>query len=121
MVNILDLIKVYKKDLGKSNKTSGNKFEITMSYMGAEIVFDYHDNYQNKSDKKDFLFALMSDSVAYRDTQNIESFIDYFDYNNENVKVVLRAYNECKEQFEKYNKLFTETEQQEIENLLADY
>lgn len=54
MVNILDLIKVYKKDLGKSEMTTGNKYEITMAYMGKQIVFDYHDNYKNTRDKIDF-------------------------------------------------------------------
>lgn len=120
MINILDLIKVSKKDLGKSEMTSGNKYKITMAYMGKQVVFDFHDNYQNTSDKKDFLWALMSDSQAYSSCRDIKDFCDLYGYGNENARDVIDTFNACKEQFEKYNKLFNEQEQQEIENLLAD-
>lgn len=119
MENILDLIQVSKENKGKSEMTSGNKYEITMSYMGKQIVFDFNDNYLNKADKMDFLYALISDSQAYSSCRDIDEFSKEFGYDK--VSECIKAYNGCKEQFEKYNKLFTEQEQQEIENLLADY
>ena len=121
MENILDLIKVYKKDLGKSEKTTGNKYEITMAYMGKQICFDFHDNYKNASEKMDFLYALMIDANAVKYTKDIKGFCDCYGYGNENARDVIDIYNNCKLQLKKYNILFTETEQQEIENLLADY
>ena len=119
MANILDLITVDKKDLGKSDKTSGNKYEIVMAYMGAQILFYFHDNYMNKADKKDFLYALINDSQAYSSCRDIDDFASEFGY--EKVSECIRAYNGCKEQYEKYNKLFNSKEQEELENLLADY
>lgn len=121
MENILDLIKVNKENYGKSNETSGNKFLIVMSYMNKQISFYYHDNYMNKSDKKDFLYALMSDSNAYRDTQNIDNFVDYFGYDTEKVSKVIEIFNGCKANYKKYNELFNEEEQNKIEELLQDY
>lgn len=121
MENILDLIKVSKKDLGKSDMTSGNKYLVTMAYMSKQICFEFNDNYQNKSDKKDFLYALMSDSQAYSSCRDIKGFCDLYGYGNENAKDVINTFNGCREQFEKYNKLFNKQEQAEIENLLADY
>ena len=119
MANILDLIKVSKKYLGKSNLTSGNKYEITLAYMNKQISFDYHDNYKNESNIKDFLYSLMLDTSSYENCGTIYEFAREFGYKD--FKQATKIYNACKKQYEKLNKLFNKQEQEELQELLQDY
>lgn len=63
----------------------------------------------------------MSDANSVKYTKDIKDFCDCYGYGNENARDVIDTYNECELQLKKYNTLFTEKEQAEIENLLADY
>lgn len=118
-MDILEKIKTTKSRLGKSDCTSGNKFKVKISYNGKNCYMVYHDNFKNKSNKKDFIYSLLLDSDAYNNTTDLYDFMAEFGYDDK--KQASKIYNACKMQSLKFNKLFTQKEQAEIRELLADY
>ena len=118
-MDILEKIKTNKIRLGKSEMTSGDKFKVKITYNGKSCYMVYHDNFKNKSDKKDFIYSLMLDADAYNNTTNLYDFMTEYGYENE--KQANKIYNACKRQSLKFDKLFTNDEQAEIQKLLADY
>lgn len=118
-MEILEKIKTTKTLLGKSQITSGNKYKVKISYNGKSVYMIFHDNFKNGSDKKDFVYSLMQDANAYRDCYNFADFMNNFNYTEE--KEVQKIYNACRRQSQKFDKLFTEEEQEELQELLADY
>lgn len=116
--NIIKNIKVTKTNKGKSQMTSGDKFSATLTYNGKSARFTFNDNHQNKSDKLDFLNALIIDANSYSSSVDLLDFSEnYF----ENIKEAKKAYNECKKQYERYNRLFNEQEQEELQELFYNY
>lgn len=119
-MDILDKIKTTKSRLGKSKMTSGDKFKVKISYNGKSCYMTFHDNFKNKSDKKDFICSLLLDSNAYEyDTRDLYDFMANFGYTDE--KQARKIYNACKRQAQKVNYLFTKQEQEKLQELLMDY
>ena len=100
-----DLVVASKVCMGKSKETSGNEYSVVLKYNGNSISMLYHDNYKNKSDKDEFLYALLLDGVAYENCYNLADFMDEFGY--EDKTKATKAYNACKRQCEKLHRLFT--------------
>lgn len=117
--NILDKIKTTKSYKSKSNQTSGNKYQIKIQYNNVIVSMIFHDNYLNESDKKSFIYSLMMDAMAYENSRNIKDFMSEIGYEDE--KQAVKIYNACKKQHERFNKLFTLNEQNQISKLLEDF
>lgn len=118
-MDILDKIKTTKSRLGKSEMTSGDKFKVKISYNGKSCYMVFNDNFENKSDKKDFIYSLWLDADAWINSKNLADFMSEFGYDDK--KQASKIYNACEKQAQKFNKLFTQKEQNEIRELLADY
>lgn len=113
---MLESIKCTKSYIGKSEMTSGNAYRITLTYNGKSIWFIFNDNYLNKSNKRDFVYSLLSDAQAYKYAENVDSFMDEFCYTN--YAKAKRVYNACKKQYDRVCKLFTSTEAEILEREL---
>lgn len=118
-MNILNTITTTKTLKGKSTMTAGNHYEITMTRNGKTITFDYHDNIHNKSNKKDFVFALLSDATAYESTRNAFDFMAEFGYTDP--QQAKEVYNACRVQRNKLYKLFTSEEIEELQTIFENY
>lgn len=116
---LLENIKTTKIYLNKSKETSGDKFQIKMTYKNKTIYFVFNDNYLNESGKKDFLNALYLDALSYEEAQDLCEFMRSFGYEEE--KEANKIYNACKKQHKKFNKLFDLQEQQQIAKILENY
>lgn len=116
---ILENTKTTKTLLGKSTMTSGNKYQVKINYNGKNCYMVYNDNFYNNSTKEDFLYCLMSDALAYTNCYNFADFMAEFGYSRE--AEAKKAYNGCKRQYIKYNKLFNNAEQKELENYFSNY
>lgn len=99
--------------------TAGNHYEITMTRNGKTIAFDYHDNIHNKSNKKDFLFALLSDANAYECTRNAFDFMAEFGYTD--TQKAKEIYSACRMQRNKLHKLFTSEEVEKLQTIFENY
>jgi hypothetical protein len=130
-MSILNSITTKKTKTGKSIMTSGDKFQVTIKYNGKTCTMVYNDNYKNSSGTNDFIFALMSDALAYIETVNLRQFADnygydYYEYAQDAEQQqknlgVAAIYNACKRQYTKFNRMFTKAEQQKIADALSDY
>lgn len=109
---MLEKIKCTKTVLGKSAMTSGNAYRITLSYNGKRCSFTFNDNFKNESNKNDFINALECDAYAYASTRDLKSFMIEYGYND--YIEAKRAFDECKKQYDRFNKLFTKEEQNKI-------
>ena len=109
---MLEKIRTTKSYKGKSEMTSGNAYTVRVYYNGKYCQMTFHDNYENKSDKNDFVYCLLSDADAYNNTMGLDDFADLFGYYD--IKKCVKAYNCCKRQAEKVKRLFTE---EEVEHL----
>jgi hypothetical protein len=118
-MDILEKIKITKVYLGKSTQTSGNKYQIIINYNNIKTSMIFNDNYLNKSEKKDFICCLILDSMSFENSNSLNDFMREFGYENE--KEAKKAYNGCMKQFNKYNKLFTKNEQEQLSKLLENY
>ena len=114
---MLEKIKCKKTNKGKSQMTSGNAFQITLSYNGKRCGFLFNDNYLNESNKNDFVYCLLSDADAYTSSRNFEDFCNMFGYDNDSRKA-LKAFNGCKKQAEKVRRLFNDEEVETLRNEL---
>ena len=113
-----DLVKANKTYIEKSNVTSGNKYIVTLKYNNKSISMTYHDNYLNESGKDEFLYALLNDGMSYANCYNLIEFMDEFGYEPDTMKEAKKAYESCKRQLEKLEKLFT---REEIEQLIEEF
>lgn len=111
---MLEKIKCTKIVLGKSTITSGDAYRITLSHNGKRCSFIFNDNFRNESNKIDFINALECDSNAYESTKNLNSFMVEFSYSYKNYTEAKKAFDECKKQYERFNKLFTPSEQEQL-------
>lgn len=114
-----DLVKANKVCLGKSKMTSGNEYSVTLQYNGNCITMTYHDNYLNEGDRDDFLYALLMDSLAYEDCQNVNDFMLEFGY--EDIKQATKIYKACERQYNKLHRLFTEKEIEQLQDEFEDF
>lgn len=116
-----DLVKANKVCLGKSERTSGNEYSVTLKYNGNSITMKYHDNYLNEGDRDDFLYALLMDSLAYENCYNLADFMDEFGYGYEDKDKAKKAYKACERQYNKLHRLFTQEEIDELHNEFEDF
>lgn len=116
---IIDNIKVYKKLLGKSKMTAGNKYQIKMTYKGKNIYFIYNDNIENNSKKIDILYCILMDATAYTNCYNFADFMAEFGYDKE--AEAKKVYNGCKRNYNKLTTLFTDAEVEDLEAWFTNY
>lgn len=116
---ILKNVKAEKRFLGKSTKTSGNKYMITLKHNDQVVRFHFHDNYRNESTKKDFIYSLMLDAQAFDDNVNYLDFAACFGYDD--IKEAKKIYDQCNKQYNRFNLLFNEEEQNELIKLFQNY
>lgn len=109
---MLEKIKCTKTVLGKSATTSGNAYRITLSHNGKKCSFVFNDNFRNASNKNDFINALECDAYAYESTKDLTAFALEYGYND--YMEAKKAFEECKKQYNRFNKLFTKEEQKQI-------
>ena len=108
---MLEQIKCTKTYIGNSNVTSGNEYRVTITYKGKTIWFNFHDNIYNHSVGADFLDCLLRDAWAYDDNRDLYEFMENYGYTDLD-GTVKKAFNGCKKQYNRVNKLFTEAEQE---------
>ena len=114
---MLESIKCTKSYIGKSEVTSGNTYRVTLTYNGKSVWFIFNDNYLNKSNKRDFVYCLLSDAQAYECAKDVNGFMDEFCYTD--YTEAKRIYNACKKQHERICKLFTSTETEILDRELV--
>lgn len=106
---MLDKITYKKTYLGKSFKTYGNEYLITLRREdGRRIQFRYHDGIRNDSELADFIYALFLDASSYEDDPTIESFNHMWDCEGSYL------FNACKKQMERRNYFFSPEEVSEV-------
>lgn len=105
---LLGMIKCTKNYAGKSDMCSGDKFRVTLTYKGKRCSFVFHDNYKNASKKKDFLYCLYLDAMAYEQSRDVFEFAREYGYAD--WKEARKPYSACKAQSERLHKLFNEAE-----------
>lgn len=103
-LQLLSKIKCKKTYLRESEMCSGNAYRVTLTYKGKKCSFTFHDNYYNKSSKKDFLYCLCLDANSYEFNSDISDFVREFGYND--IRKAWKAYDGCKRQYERLHKLF---------------
>ena len=116
-----DLVKANKVCMGKSKETSGNEYSVVLKYNGNCITMLYHDNYLNKGDKDDFLYALLMDSFAYENCYNLADFMDEFGYEYEDKDKAQKIYKACERQYNKLHRLFTDEEISQLQEEFEDF
>lgn len=116
-----DLVKANKVCMGKSKKTGGNEYSVVLKYNGNSITMLYHDNYKNESDKDEFLYALLMDSLAYENCFNLADFMDEFGYDYDQKDKALKDYEACARQYNKLHRLFTEEEIEQLQEEFEDF
>lgn len=123
MKTFLDDVKVTKKEIGKSEMTSGNAYRVTITYNGKKAGFIFNDNYLNQSGKEDLLVCLYNDALAYAYHQNFGDFCWEYGYEEtiDQLKAARKAYNECKKQDQRLTRLFSEDEIDAMPELLEKW
>ena len=111
---LLDRVICLKKDLGKSEMTSGNAYEISVFYkrckVQRQIKFVFNDNFKNASTKRDWLYALVLDAQSYEQAHDENDFAFMFGYGPCATKESRRIYKACKKQYKLLHWLFNEAE-----------
>lgn len=103
---LINQIKLTKKNIGKSTRTSGDAFRITLTYKGKRCSYIFNDNYYNKSTKEEIIESLIIDSEAYNTSRDYMDFCDSFGYDLDEKKSY-EIYEACQKQAKKVNRLFT--------------
>lgn len=107
---ILSKIKFSRTFVRKSEMTSGNEYKIVLSYNGKQATFAFHDNFENKSSFKDWIYCLVLDMNAFDYSKDVYDFANSFGYAYEDISKAHKAYNGCKANSAKMHRLFTEDE-----------
>lgn len=110
MNEILSEIKFSRTYVRKSSMTSGNEYEIKLSHNGVTRSFAFHDNFENKSTLKDWIYCLIMDMDAFEYSKDVYDFARSFGYADEDISEARKAYNACKATAHKMHKLFSEEE-----------
>lgn len=116
-----DLVKATRTYMGKSEKTSGNKYKVVFKYNGQTATMIYHDNYLNNSGKNEFLYALLMDGLAFANCFNLADFTDEFGYDYDNLPQAKKAFDSCAKQLVKLQRLFTEEEIEQLQEEFSDF
>ena len=118
-LNVLEQVKGSKTYLGKSNMTSGNRYLITLKHNNEIVRFHFHDNYLNESTLKDHVYCLMLDAQTFEEHKNHLEFAKSFGYFDTNE--AKRIYDQLNKQHTRYNKIFNEKEQKQLNALFENY
>ena len=112
------------KYIGSSKMTTGNLYEIYLLHNKTykSIKFLYNDNYINICDPLNILYCLLSDANAYEETKNFYDFVCMFGYNENANKLEegKKAFEGCKENYKKLNKLLKKEEQEKLQKFICD-
>lgn len=73
----------------------------------------------NESDKKDFLYSIYMDGLAYQTCNDVYSFMREFGY--ENAFKAQRVYNACKGNLTRLKQLFDDSEIEELATFFDNY
>lgn len=103
---LINQIKLTKTNIGKSTRTSGDAFRITLTYKGKRCGYIFNDNYYNRSTKEEIIESLLIDSEAYNTSRDYKDFCDSFGYDLDD-KETCEIYKACQKQAKKVNRLFT--------------
>lgn len=121
--NILNEIKVeWRESLDQENKFTSchTRFDVKITYNKKYMVTTYQCNTSYKNDmKKDILYCILMDASAYEYDSNIDDFQREFGY--EKASELLKAFNGCKEAYEKVHKLFNKEELEQLNDIFQDY
>ena len=107
---LLSRIKFSRSYVRKSSMTSGNEYNIFISYNGHWAWFTFHDNHENKSTLRDWLYCLVLDMNAYEFSRDEWEFAREYGYSYEDMSKARKAYRACEKTAEKLHRLFTEAE-----------
>lgn len=107
---ILSKINFSRTYVCRSKMCSGNEYKIRLSYNGNSAWFVFHDNFENKSTLKDWLYCLIMDMDAFEYSKDAWDFARNFGYADEDYTKACKAYKACKKTSEKLHKLFSESE-----------
>ena len=107
---LLSMIKFSRTYVRKSPMCSGNEYKIFISYKGHWAWFTFHDNFENKSTLKDWLYCLILDMNAYEFSRDEYDFARNYGYADEDISKARKAYRACEKTAEKLHKIFSEQE-----------
>lgn len=143
--------KIVDRFAGETKRTGcRRRYYIQLSYNGKEFRFHFYDsiyNYQNnkKLNKKDTIYAILTDSNCFESYRDCKDFLQEFGYDefelyesskiyNKNVMYSMcaesdvdtlyngiRAYNECKRTNKALKDMFTSEELEELQEEFQDY
>lgn len=100
------------------------QYYLQLAYKDNKYNFKFFDsvyNYENneKLDKEDALYYLLSDCQLYDNYADIQDFADAFGY--EKIKDLLKAYNGCKKTSEALHNIFDNDELEQLYTEFQDY
>lgn len=107
---LLSRIRFTRTYVRKSSMTMGNEYKILISYNGHWAHFTFHDNHENKSTLRDWLYCLVLDMNAYEFSRDEYDFMRSYGYMDTDIKKARKAYRECEKTAEKLHRIFTEAE-----------
>ena len=105
---LLSRIKFSRSYVRKSKMTSGNEYKIFISYNGHWAWFTFHDNFENKSTLKDWLYCLVLDMNSYEFSRDEYEFAREYGYDD--MSEARKIYRACEKTAEKLHKLFNDSE-----------
>ena len=78
---------------------------ISVGIDDEHIEFEYYTNYKmlDEDDLREAFYCFLSDGISYVESEDIDDFQNNFGYTK--VSECLKAYNECKEAYEKWSEL----------------
>ena len=116
MLNIKEFQQVKKEYLGKSTLTSGNAYKCVFKWQKHRFTIQFNDNYLNNSNVADWVACSFGDALAFYDSRDIGDFLIEYGYteNHESITKGIKAYKECKKQYNRFIKYFTIDDMAEI-------
>lgn len=119
-------IKILTSKVIKSPWANGycKKYFLELNYNNKKFSFPFTDSVaayckNEKLDKINALYCVLSDADAYDSTQNIDDFAAEFGY--EKVSELLKAYRACEKTSEKMHEIFTDAELEQLHDEFQDY
>ena len=118
-----EMVVAKKTYLFKSFMTSGGCYLITLKNVktGVRVQMRFNDNYYNDGDVVDFVYCLMMDAWCYEESKDLEDFVRSLGYDSIYDTRAIKAYNSCKKQYERFNKIFSVEERKKVKRILENY
>jgi len=110
---------------GNQDQNNHNKYRIFIENPNGKVSFVFWDSIANTKkgvplDTNEALISFAKDIDAYQMDPSFENFKDAFGYSNTDVDLAQRAYNGCRKQMEKAQKIFTEEQIKELVRLASE-